>query len=115
MSQEPTLGRPNTWLPVFMKIWPGAWLNCVVCIERTMAMSSAMDARCGSSSDSSAPDWPYFLNVNGEPSRRGVPLMNANRSPLGTNSAGISWPSYFCSAGLLSNRSSCVGAPAMKR
>jgi hypothetical protein len=109
------LGRPNTWLPVFMKICPGAWLNCVVCTDRTIATSSAIVASCGSSSDSSAPDSPYRLNVNGDPSSRGVPLMNANRSPLGMNSAGISWPSNFWSAGLLSNRSSCVGAPAMKR
>ena len=29
-------------------------------------MSSAIVARCGSSSDSSAPDWPCLPNVNGE-------------------------------------------------
>ena len=40
--------------------------------------------------------------------------MKAKRSPL-TISAGISWPSYLRSAGLLSNRSSCDGAPAMNR
>jgi hypothetical protein len=31
-------------VPVFMKICAGAWLNCVVCIERTMARSSAIVA-----------------------------------------------------------------------
>ena len=45
-------------------------------------MSSASFARLGSSSENSAPDWPCFLNWNGEASSFGVPLMNANRSPL---------------------------------
>ena len=70
------------WWPVFMKICAGAWLNCVVCIERTIAISSAILARCGSSSEISAPDCPYRSNSNGEPSSFGVPLMKANRSPF---------------------------------
>jgi len=87
------------WWPVFMKIWPGAWLNWVVVMERTIAISSACFARCGSRVDISAADRPCFWNVNGEPSSRGVPLMKAKRSPL-TMSAGIGWPSYCCSFGL---------------
>ena len=43
---------------------------------------------------------PAEFIPKGEPSRRGVPLIKANRSPFGMNSAGISCPSYFCSAGL---------------
>ena len=71
------------WWPVFMKICAGAWLNCVVCIERTMAMSSAMLAEMRQQRPRSrAPDCPCLPNVNGEPSSRGVPLMNAKRSPL---------------------------------
>ena len=77
-------------------------------------MSSATFARCGSSSESSAPDCPCFLNWNGDASSFGVPLMNAKRSPL-MNSAGMSWPSCLVSAGFGSNRSICDGAPAMKR
>ncbi len=97
-----------------MKICAGAWLNWFVRIERTNAMSSATDARCGISSEISAPDWPCRLNRNGEPRSFGVPLMNAKRSPW-MNSAGMSLPSCVFSAGLGSNRSSCEGAPAMKR
>src|SRR5437867_13198509 len=56
------LGRPTIWCPEFMKIWAGAWLNCVVCIERTTAMSSATSPRWGSSDDSSSPERPKRLN-----------------------------------------------------
>ena len=56
------LGRPKIWKPVFMKIWAGAWLNCAVLIERTMAMSSATFIRWGRISEISAPDWPHFSN-----------------------------------------------------
>ena len=45
------------------------------------------------------PDWPCRLNWNGDASSFGVPLMNANRSPL-ISSSGMSWPSCFVSAGL---------------
>ena len=46
VGQPRAHARPaDTWWPVFMKICAGAWLNCVVCIERTMAMSSASFAR----------------------------------------------------------------------
>ena len=55
------LGRPTIWWPEFMKIWAGAWLNCVVWSERTMAMSSAMPWVCGSRSEIAAADWPHFL------------------------------------------------------
>ena len=81
-----------------MKICAGAWLNCVVCIDRTMAMSSASFAVHGSSSEICAPDWPCWRNANGLASSFGVPLMNAKRSPL-TNSSGTAWPSCFVSAG----------------
>jgi hypothetical protein len=86
----------------------------VVRIERTIVTSSAILARFGSSSEMSEPDFPCFLNLNGEARSFGVPLMNAKRSPL-MMSSGMSWPSYFVNAGLGSNRSSCDGAPAMNR
>ena len=97
-----------------MKICAGAWLNCVVCIERMNVTLSAIFARLGSSSEISAPDWPCFWNWNGEPSSFGVPLMNAKRSPL-MSSSGMSWPSCLVRAGFGSNKSICDGAPAMKR
>ncbi len=50
------LGRPNCCEPVFMKICAGAWLNASVCMDFTMAMSSATPARWGSSSEISAPE-----------------------------------------------------------
>ena len=59
------LGRPITWCPVFMKICAGAWLNCVVCIDLTMAMSSASFAVHGSSSEICAPESPCWRNANG--------------------------------------------------
>ena len=83
-----------------MKIWPGAWLNCVVCSDRTMAMSSAIFAVYGSSSEISAPLPPWRANRYGDPSSFGVPLMNAKRSPFGRNSSGMALPSRCCSAGL---------------
>jgi hypothetical protein len=103
------------WCPVFMKICAGAWLNCVVFIERMMAISSACFCKWGSSSEISAPDWPYSLKSKGDPSSRGVPFTKANRSPSGMKPFGISWPSYWRNSGLLSNRSTCDGAPAMNR
>ena len=57
-----------------MKICAGAWLNCVVFIDRMMAISSACCCRYGSSSEISLPDWPRGRNSNGDPSSRGVPL-----------------------------------------
>ena len=55
-------GRPMTWWPVFMKIWPGAWLNCVVWTERTTATSSTMVLKWGRSSETSTPAWPTVSN-----------------------------------------------------
>src|SRR5688500_16220748 len=79
------LGRPNTLLPVFMKICPGAWVNCVVRIERTMAMSAAIVARCGSDSDSSAPVGTRLaglLEREGRAERRRRPLDEREPMPL---------------------------------
>ena len=49
------LGRPGMPLPVFTNSWAGAWLNRSVCTERTIAMSSTTFARCGNTSEISAP------------------------------------------------------------
>ena len=62
MSQAPIDGRPTIWWPVFMKIWAGAWLNCVVWTERTTAALSAIVLKCGRSSDTSTPAGPTFSN-----------------------------------------------------
>ena len=114
VSHAPIDGRPTIWWPVFMKICAGAWLNWVVWTVRTRATSSAIARKRGSRLETSMPDCPHFSNVYGEPRRRGVPLMKANRSPF-TSSSGIGWPECFCSAGFGSRRSTCDGAPAMKR
>ena len=73
------LGRPNCCEPVFIRIWAGAWLNASVTIDLTIAMSSTTVARCGSSSDSSAPHWPCLANLNFGPSSFEFGLMNAAR------------------------------------
>src|SRR3954467_15385567 len=82
----PKLGRPNCWLPVFIMICPGAWLNASVCSDFTMHKSSATVARCGNNSDNSAPDCPCRANLYFGPSRVEFGLMNAARYPL-SNSA----------------------------
>ena len=66
------LGRPKICEPVLIRIWPGAWLNASVDIHLTMAMSSTTSARCGSSSESSVPDWPCLANLNFGPEQLGV-------------------------------------------
>ena len=85
-----------------------------MCIERTIATSSAIVLKCGRSSETSTPAGPTGSNAYGEPSSRGVPLMKAKRSPF-TSSSGIGWPSCCFSLGLGSKRSTCEGAPAMNR
>jgi hypothetical protein len=97
-----------------MKICAGAWLNCVVCIERTTASSSDSAAKLGVSSVKSCPDAPYFANLYGDARILGVPLMNAKRSPF-VKLSGIGCRSSSASLGLGSKRSSCDGAPAMCR
>ena len=45
--------------PVFMKVWAGSWLICLVCIERITAISSACLAMCGKMLQISMPDLPW--------------------------------------------------------
>ena len=97
-----------------MKICAGAWLNCVVWSERTTATWSTIVLNSGSSSDTSTPASPTFSNAYGEPSRRGVPVMKAKRSPF-TSSSGMGSPLCCLSFGFGSKRSTCEGAPAMNR
>ena len=73
------LGRPNCCEPVFIRIWPGAWLNASVAIDLTMRDVVDDLARCGSSSESSAPLWPCLANLNFGPSSFEFGLMNAAR------------------------------------
>ena len=47
-----------------------------------MQMSSTIFAVCGRMSLTHAPPWPYCLNLWGEPSIFGTPLMKAKRRPL---------------------------------
>ena len=114
VSHEPMLGRPGIWNPVFMKICAGAWLNWSVCIERTTATSSAISLKWGNTSLTHCPLLPTCSNLNGEPRSLGVPLMKAKRSPL-RSSSGHARPLNLFSVGLGSKRSTCEGAPAIKR
>ena len=43
-SQLPAAGRPEIIEPVFMNVWAGSWLIASVCIERTIAIRSAIRA-----------------------------------------------------------------------
>ena len=80
--------------------WPGWWLNCVVFIERTRQMSSAMEPMCGSKSLISVPHWPCFVNLRGLPmSRASFFLMNAKRT-FSSMSSGSFWPAIALSFGL---------------
>ena len=56
-----------------------AWLNASVTIPLTTAMSSTTVARCGSSSESSVPLWPWRANLNLGPSSLESGRMNAAR------------------------------------
>ena len=59
-------GRPGICWPVWMKVMPGSWLMASVCMERTMAMSSAMRAVYGRSSEIQAPLCPCWSNSKTE-------------------------------------------------
>ena len=67
--------------PVHRNSWAGPWLIWGVCTACRNATLSTTRASCGSSEDSVAPEPPCRSKLNGEPSRRGVPLMKAKRSP----------------------------------
>ena len=70
--------------------------------------SSATDARFGSRSDMTWPDWPRLANLCGEPSSLGVPLMNANCWPRMYDSGhGLPFSSLIYSK---SERVFCAGA-----
>ena len=75
----PIDGRPNCIVPVFISSCAGAWLNASLTIDFTISRSSATPAVCGSSSEISAPDCPYFANLNFGPSSFEFGLMNAAR------------------------------------
>jgi hypothetical protein len=79
VTHEPMLGRPNCCVPVDMNSCAGAWLKASVTIDLTMARSSTTFARCGSSSPSSVPFLPTFLNLNFGPSSLELGLMKAAR------------------------------------
>ena len=45
------LGRPLRIDPLFMNACAGSWLICSVCMDRTMAISSAIEAIWGKRSE----------------------------------------------------------------
>ena len=95
----------------------GSWLIASVCTDRMRQRSSATAAVCGKSSLNSAPDSPYFANLKivGATGRLFCPeVIVVIRCPIRTES-GSSIPRLPWIAGLLSNRSSCDGAPDWNR
>ncbi len=78
------LGRPLRIDPLFMKACAGSWLICSVCIERTMAISSAISAMCGKRSEISWPDWPCLWKSTNDPRAfKTAPLQLGELLPLG--------------------------------
>src|SRR5437763_16896507 len=63
-SQEPMLGRPASWAPVWKKVMAGSWLIASVCNDLMKHSSSATCAVYGSSSLSHAPACPCCRNEN---------------------------------------------------
>src|SRR5687768_5371964 len=79
-------------------------------IERMTQMSSMQDAVWGSNSETSIPDPPCFLNLNGDPRR--LPVLV--RMSFGiSNGSGL--PESRVRSGLCSKRSTWLGPPDMKR
>ena len=114
-THAPMLGRPNCGEPVLRKICAGAWLNCVgvdrlddrdVVDDPRQVRQQLRELGAGLAVAGEAVPRPSIRLASGR--------MNANRCSL-TTSAGIGWPSCFRRAGLSSNRSSWLGAPAMNR
>src|ERR1700722_7394135 len=83
-------------------------------MERITAMSSTCSATCGNRSDTSIPDWPYFLNVRLQPSTPDCSNFE-NCSCTLPKLAGTCWPFSWFSAGFGSNVSRCDGPPCMNR
>jgi hypothetical protein len=95
----------------------GSWLIASVCIDRTIASSSAQRARNGSRSLIQAPHAPRCANtrfVFWMRKRFWPDVIVVMRWPWRTES-GRSWPCHLSSAGLWSNKSCCDGAPTMCR
>src|SRR6185437_15404549 len=85
------------------------WLLTPVCIERTIVTSSTISAKCGSSSETSAPHCPCLANFQGQPST--LALACAELSYL--ISPGKLLPSSLFSSGFGSSRSRWLGPPCM--
>ena len=86
-----------------------------VCMERTSAISSAMEPMCGSNSEISMPDWPWRSKRKRLPTQlSGWPMSWAMRWPL-VRLSGMGLPFIFTNWGLGSKRSRCDGAPDWKR
>ena len=87
-----------------MNVTPGPWLMLSVYIVRTKHSLSAIFAVCGSSSESQAPESPYWANVKGEPTsgiELWLPDMPVSRWPPRTLSGSCS-PLFSTSNGLWS-------------
>ena len=95
-------GRPGICWPVWMKVMPGSWLIASVCIDRMIAMSFAMLAVCGRSSENQAPFPPCWENskTDGAIGKRDWPeVIVVSRCPWRIDS-GRSWSKYSFIFGL---------------
>ena len=73
------LGRPKRLKPVFMNSLAGPWLNTSVLTVLTIATSSAIEPRWGSSEEICWPLSPHCRNWRRVPNSLASFLMNANR------------------------------------
>ncbi len=94
-------------LPVFIWNSAGPCAGLTPYIDRTNAMSSTCCAMFGNSSETSIPDWPYFLNDHGDGIRPpGLPMIvRTGPTPC------IGSPCHFTRSGLGSNVSIWLTPP----
>src|SRR5688572_25730936 len=110
-------GNPGCGRPVCMKVTAGSWLIGSECSERMTHSSSAIVARCGSTSVISLPLLPLLPDLHGVETvvdLLWLHVMRVTRCSPRTD-FGMSLPCNSWSFGLGSNRSTCDGPPAMNR
>ncbi len=102
-------GLPLWILPVFICNMAEPWIGESAVIDLMKAMSSTQVARCGKRSETSCPDWPYFLNAQRGSTMRPWSLWPPRPNVL-TSMVLLSMPFM---AGLWSKVSMWLGPPYM--
>ena len=110
--QDPAAGRPEIWVPVFMKVWAGSWLICSVCHRADDADVVGDFADCGRSVEISWPESPYRAKGCWGPKHLSCWFWSwAMGWPL-VKDSGMGSPFMAASFGLWSNSSRWDGPPA---